>query len=750
MTASSISEPPVQAPASPKGTLLATLVAAGVLVLSEWLFFATKPSFLLTVPRTERLLALVTATSLVALVSIAVVGPLLALGRVRGAAAGFAVVARLPAAVLFAVTALLTVDGTSVTLLRRGIRDALSPASRFGYGVLVLVLLLLGYGLTRRLERAFARRRWRVVGAAIAAAAAILLGGALVRAGGAGAPASAALRGVAREWDVVILGGDGLEASRTSLYGAPRDTTPFLRELGPSALVVESAYTNSGQTTGSITSLLTGKLPTTTRVHYPPDALRAIDSYEHLPGLLRRMGYRTFFAGVRHYADPLALRIVDGFDEVGNVRMAHPRVTRKVAYATGDSAAHLLNLSWARIEERLAHVVLGVPMPHPKRQVSSGEAARESDDDRFSALIRFLEGPGERKLAYAHLLGTHGPVFSPRRSVFSKPGAGSGHWDRDAQDDAILDFDDRVRGLFGFLDRTGRRERTLVIVTSDHGQAYRLDAPVPLVLVFPPGGPRGRVRGTAQLLDVAPTILDALGVQKPAFMQGASLLRGELPPCRSILSARSGGAVEEERDGQFRILYERPWYSLGNVALISCAGTWNLRVGNGSLVPEWEAFAGTACDPTCTPVRSEAASFFRSALARGRYSVGPEVPPLTVGEALALASAAAAKEGGGATDRLRALPAMLAQRTARDGEKPLLRAEAAVLAGLTRHASQSASFPVFSDVDPTHPYAAWIGLLGAQVRDAGCGAGRFCPEGTLDAAEMRRWLRFPPLPDPNG
>ena len=548
----------------------------------------------------------------------------------------------------------------------------------------------------------------------------------------------------------MLLGADGLEASRTSLYGAPRDTTPFLRELGPSALVVEGAYTNSGQTTGSITSLLTGKLPTTTRVHYPPDALRAIDSHEHLPGLLRRMGYRTFFAGIRHYADPLALRIVDGFDEVGNVRVAHPRITRRVAFATGDSAAHLLNLSWARIEERLAHVILGVPMPHPKRQVSSGDAARVSDDDRFAALIRFLEGPGERKLAYAHLLGTHGPAFSPRRSVFSKPGARSGHWDRDAQDDAILDFDDRVRELFGFLDRTGRRERTLVIVTSDHGQEYRLDAPVPLVFVFPPGGPRGRVRGTAQLLDVAPTILDALGVPKPAFMQGVSLLRGELPPCRSVLSARSGGAVEEERAGQFRILYERPWYSLGNLVLISCAGTWNLRVGNGSLVPEYEAFAGTACDPTCTPVRSEAAAFFRSALARGRYSVVPEVPPLTVGEALTLASAAAAKEGDVATDRFRALPAALAQRTARDGEKPLLRAEAAVLAGLTRHASPSAPFAGFSDVDPTHPYAAWIGLLGAEVRDVGCGAGRFCPEGTLDAAEMRRWLRFSPLPDPNG
>ncbi len=736
---------------SPSGRLVAAFLASGALVLSEWLFFATKPSFLGTIPVAERLGALAAAASLAGLAAVAAVAPFLALGRVRGLARPAAMASRLPAAALFAVTALLVLDGTTVTLFRRGIRDALSPASRLGYGLLLAALLVLGYGLARRAERLLTPSwRRRTALSALAAAGAVLLGGVLLRTGRAGPTSSGAASGAARDMDVVLLGADGLEASRTSLYGASRDTTPFLRQLGRNALVVETAFTNSGQTTGSITSLLTGKLPTTTRVHYPPDALRAIDAYEHLPGLLRRMGYRTFFAGVRHYADPLALRLVDGFDDVGGARVARPRLTRQVAVATGDSATHLLNLVSARIEERLAHVVLGVPMPRSKRQVSSGIAARESDDDRFRALVRFLEGPGDRKFAHAHLLGTHGPGFSPRRAVFSGPGGKAGPWDRDAQDDAILDFDDRVRELFAVLERTGRRHRTIVVITSDHGQEYRLDAPVPLVFVFPEGGPRGRVRGTAQLLDVAPTLLDALGVPKPSWMRGSSLLRGDLPPCRTVLAARSEGSVEEAPGDGFRVVYERPWYSLGHLALISCSGTWWLHTRTGSFVPELAPPAGSACDPACAPVRSEASSFFRRALARGRYPVGPEVPPLSVAEALALASAAQARRDGGGPTRVLSLPAPLAERAAREGEAPATRAEAAVFAGLSRHAAPPEASHGFSDVGPEHAYAAWIALLAREVREAGCSAGRFCPDGRLDAAEMRRWLQLPPLPDPNG
>jgi len=743
VTRTATGEPETRSVASGSGVLLAAVVASGILVLSEWLFYATKPSFLLTVSFAERVGALAAASALLCLLLVAALAPVLVLLRAPLAAKVTLILARVPAAVLFAITALLLLDGFTVTLLRRGIRDAGGIPGRVLYGALVVAFLALGYGIACRLERVFTeRRRRRVLAAVLVASVAVLAARALAGVGRRGPSGPGAASESARDRDIVLLGADGLEAWRTSLYGNARDNTPFLRQMAGSALVAETAYSNSGQTTGSITSLLTGKLPTTTRVHYPPDALRSIDQYEHLPGLLRRMGYRTFFAGVRNYADPLELRLVDAFDEVGGVQVARPRLTHRVAVVTGDTAAHLLNLSAARIWERLAHVLLGVPMPHPKRQVSSGLAARESDDDRFEALVRFLERPGGPKFAHAHLLGTHGPLFSPKRSVFSKLGNRAPDWDRDAQDDAILDFDDRVRELFGLLDRLGRRDRTIVVVYSDHGQLYRLDVPVPLVFLFPPGGPRGRIRGTTQLLDLAPTLLDALGVPRPAWMQGTSLLGKDAGACRSILSARSGGDVERTTAGGFRVIYERPWYSLGRLALISCTGTWWLYPQSGSTPQEFSAFDGASCDPACLPVRSEATAFFRRALERGGYPVDATVPPLPYSEAVALASAVKAGAARG-----------LARRTLSRGDSPITRAEAAELAGRTRHTTLPVTaLPAtsFSDVDPSHPLRPWIDLLDTEVSDVGCGEARFCPDATVEPAEMRRWLDRSPLPDPNG
>jgi arylsulfatase A-like enzyme len=734
----------VQNGPSGSGVLLSAVVASGVLVFSEWLFFATKPSFLLTVPVAERLWALATASALLGLLLVVALAPIVALFRTPRVAKAALLLARVPIAALVAITALLMVDTFTVTLFHCGVRDADTALGRGLYGALLFFFLALGFRWTAWLERlSTPRRRRRILAAALSAEAVVLASAALAGAGQLRLSSPGVARDPARRYDIVLMGADGVEASRTSLYGYARNTTPFLRQMAESSLVVESAYPNSGQTTGSITSLLTGKLPTTTRVHYPPDALRATDAYEHLPGLLRRMGYRTFFAGVRNYADPLELRLIDGFDEVGSVRVAHPRLTHRVSVVTGDTAAHLLNLSVARIGERLAHVVLGIPMAHPKRQVSSGLAARESDDGRFRELVRFLEGPGEPKFAHAHFLGTHGPDFSPTRRTFSKPVANAPAWDRDAQDDAVLDFDDRVRELFGVLDRLGRRDRTIVVIYSDHGQLYRLDAPLPLVFMFPPGGPRGRVRGTTQLLDVAPTLLEALGVPRPSWMQGASLLGGNVTPCRSILTATSAGEVEEAPTGGFRVIYELPWYSLGRVALISCAGTWWLDPRTGSTPPEFSAFGGAACDPACTPVRSEATEFITRALSRGGYPVDSRVAPLSWSEAIALASAVKTGTSAG-----------LPGRAAGNEDSAITRAEAAALAGRTRHPSP----PVvrmpgkvsFSDVGPSHPLQPWIVLLDQEVGGVECEPGRFCPDGTIRPAEMRRWLRLAPLPDPNG
>jgi len=155
--------------------------------------------------------------------------------------------------------------------------------------------------------------------------------------------------------NILIIGSDGVDADRMSLYGYARDTTPFLRALAPRALVADFAFANATSSAGSITALLTGRLPSSTGVVYPPNILRGGDSYRHLPGLLKGLGYRTLEVSVPHYADANDLNFRRAFDE-SNGRVSRETASAVVARLAGDDAAYLLGAIRDRVEERALHL----------------------------------------------------------------------------------------------------------------------------------------------------------------------------------------------------------------------------------------------------------------------------------------------------------------------------------------------------------------------------------------------------------
>lgn len=104
---------------------------------------------------------------------------------------------------------------------------------------------------------------------------------------------------------------------------------------------------------------------------------------------------------------------------------------------------------------------------------------------------------------------------------------------------AISEVDHHVGRLLDSLARTGRAERTLVVVTSDHGEwlgdhgrlgkGFPADDPVsrvPLILRWPPfiQAPGRAVTTVVEMLDLVPTILEACGVPVPSDLQGRSLM----------------------------------------------------------------------------------------------------------------------------------------------------------------------------------------------------------------------------------
>ncbi len=120
-----------------------------------------------------------------------------------------------------------------------------------------------------------------------------------------------------------------------------------------------------------------------------------------------------------------------------------------------------------------------------------------------------------------------------------------------------------IRPLLDRLDQLGLARDTLVVFTSDHGEAfgehgqfqhddlYAGTLRVPLVLRWPGRLPAGlRIGSRVRLIDVMPTILELLGVPAPPSLQGQSLT----PLLHdAYASPATEGAVSEYSDGR---LYE--------------------------------------------------------------------------------------------------------------------------------------------------------------------------------------------------
>jgi 2,3-bisphosphoglycerate-independent phosphoglycerate mutase len=110
-----------------------------------------------------------------------------------------------------------------------------------------------------------------------------------------------------------------------------------------------------------------------------------------------------------------------------------------------------------------------------------------------------------------------------------------------------------------------RRRAVTLVVTSDHGTVEEwlypdgsintghTKNPVPFILADYSGPERIPVlRGTGELADVAPTVLELLGLEKPPVMSGESLVsapRGHRPRSRIVLLILDGWGLREDTYG---------------------------------------------------------------------------------------------------------------------------------------------------------------------------------------------------------
>ncbi|MBX7165475.1 MAG: sulfatase [Pirellulales bacterium] len=163
----------------------------------------------------------------------------------------------------------------------------------------------------------------------------------------------------------------------------------------------------------------------------------------------------------------------------------------------------------------------------------------------------------------------------------------------------IQRFDRELGELIEYLERSGELERTLVVVTGDHGMpfprgkgnVYDCGARVPLVARLGGQVPGGRtVDDLVSLADLAPTFLEAAGVAVPEEMTGRSLW----PILRTDRSGRVDPAREyvligRERHTQSQEAPDRGGYPVRAVRTYDHLYVHNLRPDRWPAgTPDWQ------------------------------------------------------------------------------------------------------------------------------------------------------------------
>jgi arylsulfatase A-like enzyme/predicted Zn-dependent protease len=307
---------------------------------------------------------------------------------------------------------------------------------------------------------------------------------------------------------VVLVSIDTLRSDHLPAYGYRGVETPALDALRRDSILVAHTYTHVPLTLPAHASLLTGLLPPAHAVRdnsgyrLAPDASRA-----SLAPILRAAGYATG-AAVSAYV----LRAETGLD---------------VGFDRYDDA-----------------IDLGAGSSLADQQRSGMDSLRSSLPWLRSAAAN---GPF---LYWLHVYEPHTPYEPPE--PFRSRYADSPYDGEIAAADAV------VGELVTTLREIDVYRRALIVVLSDHGEGlgehgedehgillYREALEVPLLLKLPGNARAGEVvAGPAQLVDVLPTILDVIGLDRPPSLVGRSLV--ERLPQRGKEGDRDAGAIYSE------------------------------------------------------------------------------------------------------------------------------------------------------------------------------------------------------------
>lgn len=343
---------------------------------------------------------------------------------------------------------------------------------------------------------------------------------------------------------------DTLRADHLGCYGYFRDTSPTLDRLAREGAVFPQSRANAVATGPAFTSMFTGQYAINCEWYMTPfdvpNMINFPDDRPTLPEMIWEHGGITTaaFDNLINFASHMK-QFVRGFEYYVNVT----RTPRPVHHHVVGGAVNERLIPWiaAHRAERLflfvhywdPHLPYNQPDEFARPFVHEPGSLDDLEVRRAPAGYEYVPGWG----TVEQIPNTEWPDgFAPEPAAPSKYPTCV-----DAYDGEILYTDHLVDAVLNGLADADVLDDTAVIINADHGEQLNQhagtwghaglhDAVVftPLIMWRPGTIPQGvSPSGYVHHLDIAPTILDLLGVEATAEMDGTSLMplvRGEAPP----------------------------------------------------------------------------------------------------------------------------------------------------------------------------------------------------------------------------
>jgi arylsulfatase A-like enzyme len=369
--------------------------------------------------------------------------------------------------------------------------------------------------------------------------------------------------------NVVLISVDTLRADHMSLYGYSRPTTPKIdRWADRRAVVFDSVVAPSPWTLPSHVSMMTG---IDALGHGVNHAAPATSTLLMLAEMLRSHGYATAAVTGGSYLHP-RFGLAQGFESYrsykGDLSIEFQTELDATMDWFGENADRAPFFFFFHTYE--------VHDPYEPREPFFSRFAESALDPGFrDGVTRPARGNRPDRLRNTNQFflrraedGSVEPLDWNDVGIIT-----------DLYDSGIAYADHHLGALLDRLSEPDLVDNTLVVFTSDHGEAmgehrlaghsslYDHDLMVPLLVALPGGTHRGtRVGSQVRTVDIAATVLDVIGLPRPPGMDGNSLIpliegeeRGSRP-AESYAALSNHGLAVRSGEGDKYIFRNLPWH----------------------------------------------------------------------------------------------------------------------------------------------------------------------------------------------